>query len=212
MMKSRAEIKALGKQAFLSQYWLCVIVMLLYALIIGASSYTGIVMILLAGPLEVGLCAFAIRLQQGAEVSVATMFVSAFDHNFARKLGGYWWRQLFTFLWSLAFVIPGIVKSLSYAMQPYILADCPDVTAKDSLKLSMRMMQGQKMRLFVLGLSFIGWALLSAFTCGILVVLYVGPYMQQTMAQFYHEVKVEAVARGTIRVEELYPAPRIDNF
>jgi len=205
MMKSRAEIKELGKQAFLSQYWLCVIVMLLYALIIGAGSYTGIVMILLAGPLEVGLCAFSMRLQQGSDVSIGTMFTSAFDHNFGRKLGAYWWRQLFTFLWGMLFVIPGIVKGLAYAMQPYILAECPDVTAKDSLKLSMRMMEGQKMRLFVLGLSFIGWALLSGLTGGILALLYVGPYMQQTMAQFYQEVKVEAVASGKIRVEELFP-------
>ena len=184
MMKSRAEIKALAKEAFLSRYWLCVIVLLLYALIIGAGSYTGIVAILLAGPLEVGLCAFSIRLQQGADVSFTTMFTSAFDLGFGRKLGGYWWRQLFTFLWSMRFVIPVIVKTLSYAMQPYSLGDCTDVTAKDSLKLSMRMMQGQKMRLFVLGLSFIGWALLSAFTCGILALLYVGPYIQQTMDQF----------------------------
>ena len=212
MYKSRAEMKALAKDAFLSRYWLCVIVLLLYSLIIGAGSYTGIVAILLAGPLEVGLCAFSIRLQQGAEVNVATMFLSAFDLGFGRKLGGYWWRQLFTFLWSMLFVIPGIVKSLSYAMQSYILADCPDVTAKDSLKLSMRMMQGQKMRLFVLGLSFIGWALLSGITGGILALLYVGPYLQQTMAQFYHEVTVEAVATGRIRVEELYPAPHMDNY
>ena len=55
MIKSRVEIKELGKQAFLSRYWLCVIVLLLYALIIGAGSYTGIVAILLAGPLEVGM-------------------------------------------------------------------------------------------------------------------------------------------------------------
>ena len=88
MYKSRAEMKALAKEAFLSRYWLCVSVLLLYSLIIGAGSYTGIIAVLLAGPLEVGVCAFAIRLQQGAEVSVATMFTSAFDHNFGRKLGG----------------------------------------------------------------------------------------------------------------------------
>ena len=99
--------------------------------------------------------------------------------------------------------IPGFIKSLAYSMTPYILADCPNVTATDALKLSMRMTAGYKGKLFVLGLSFIGWMLLSAITVYILYVVYVGPYMYATLSGFYLELKEQAIATGVIEASEL---------
>ena len=103
----------------------------------------------------------------------------------------------------LVLSIPGIIKGLAYSMTPYILADCPNVTARDALKLSMRMTAGYKGKLFVLGLSFIGWALLSAITFYILLIVYTGPYMYATFSGFYLELKEQAIATGVIEASEL---------
>lgn len=95
---------------------------------------------------------------------------------------------LFTFLWSLLFVIPGIVKSYSYSMAMYVLAENKGKPALECIEESKRMTDGHKMELFVLGLSFIGWGLLCAVTCGI-AAIWVAPYMQATMANAYRLLK-----------------------
>jgi len=143
-----------------------------------------------------------ISVYKGEKASVDGV-ANRFPVNFWRKLGGMWWEALWTFLWSLLFLVPGIVKSYSYFMTSYILADCPDVTAKEALKLSMRMTQGHKGKLFVMHLSFIAWLLLSACTLYILLIVYVGPYMQATMAGYYVELRDQALANGVIKPEEL---------
>lgn len=95
----------------------------------------------------------------------------------------------FVTLWSLLFVVPGLIKSLSYAMAPYIMAENEYfMSPSDAIKESMRIMQGHKMELFTIYLSFIGWILLSILTCGLLFI-YVEPYMQATIANFYNEIK-----------------------
>ena len=98
---------------------------------------------------------------------------------------------LYTFLWSLLLVIPGIIKSFSYAMSLYILAENKGKSAKECISESKAMMDGHKMELFVLGLSFIGWILLSCITFGI-ALIWVMPYMQTTYANFYNSLKPAA--------------------
>lgn len=95
---------------------------------------------------------------------------------------------LYTFFWSLLFWIPGIIKSYAYAMTNYIIKDNPDITAKEAITESRRLMRGNKWRLFVLDLSFIGWDILCVLTLGILTV-YVVPYKMATRAAFYDAVK-----------------------
>jgi len=102
---------------------------------------------------------------------------------------------LFVSLWSLLFVIPGIVKALSYSQAMYILAENPDIGAREAINRSKAMMEGHKMELFVLGLSFIGWHLLGAVTIGI-AYIYVLPYMNATMANFYNRVKGSTAVEG----------------
>jgi len=99
---------------------------------------------------------------------------------------------LFTFLWSLLLIIPGIVKAYAYSQAMYILAENPEIGAREALKRSEEMMQGHKMDLFVLNLSFIGWYLLGAITFGI-AYIWVIPYVQATMANFYNELKIPTV-------------------
>ena len=94
-------------------------------------------------------------------------------------------RDLYTVLWTLLLIIPGIVKSYEYQMIPYLLAENPQMTKEQAFAESKRMMTGQKWRAFVLDLSFIGWNILSALTLGILGIFYVQPYMDATHAALY---------------------------
>lgn len=94
-------------------------------------------------------------------------------------------KGLYEGLWSLLFIIPGIVKSYEYKMIPYLLAENPKMSAEEAFARSREMMKGNKWDTFVLDLSFIGWMVLSIFTCGILSVLYVNPYKQITDTELY---------------------------
>ncbi len=94
-------------------------------------------------------------------------------------------KDLFVFLWSLLFIIPGIIKSYEWYMVAYLIAEDPTQSWTDVKEKSSQMMDGYKMDTFILGLSFIGWAVLSAFTCGILAIFYVNPYIYATDAELY---------------------------
>ncbi len=216
-MKTRQEIKAIGKQRFSALYWPCVgaafLVTLITTAISCAASYAAeygdwsftinLAGLFITGNLAIGLNYFFVQNILGREpVDVGTPFRVGFE-NYGRKLGGYLWMQLFTFLWALLFIVPGIIKSFAYAMTPYILSDCPNVKAKDALKLSMRIMKGKKGQLFVFYLSFIGWGLLSCLTAGILGIFYVGPYMQSSMAVWYLEAREDALRNGVITLGQL---------
>ena len=96
---------------------------------------------------------------------------------------------LYIFLWSLLFIIPGIIKTYEYLMVPYILAENPELSTKEVFARSKQMMTGDKWNAFVLQLSFLGWILLSVFTCGILLIFYVGPYSELTYAELYAVLK-----------------------
>lgn len=99
-------------------------------------------------------------------------------------------NAIFTFLWSLLLVIPGIIKAYSYSMGYFILADRPDLSGNQARKRSMYLMKGHKWQLFCLDFSFIGWYLLSLLTLGILA-FWVYPYHMTARAEFYNELLVE---------------------
>ena len=141
-------------------------------------------------PLEVGCKKYYLRnLNEPAQVGNIGY---AFDNNYKNITKTMFFRDLFTVLWTLLFIIPGIVKSYEYQMIPYLLADNPQMTKEQAFEESKRMMQGQKWKAFVLDLSFIGWNILSALTLGILGIFYVQPYMDATHAALY-----EALRYGT---------------
>lgn len=96
-------------------------------------------------------------------------------------------RSVYIFLWSLLFIIPGIFATYSYAMTSYILAENPEISASEAIARSKEMMEGNRWRLFCLEISFFGWAMLCAFTCGI-GFLWLTPYEQAAKAAFYREV------------------------
>ena len=112
-----------------------------------------------------------------------------FTHNFVRNVLTMFLKDLFTILWSLLFIIPGLIKSYSYRMVPYILSENQEMTATEAITRSREIMNGNKWRSFVLDLSFIGWILLSCITFGLVGIFYVYPYISATETELYEAIK-----------------------
>ena len=127
------------------------------------------------------------------EVSVKDSFCGLKDFWGAFQVA--FFVGLFTFLWSLLFFIPGIIKSLSYSMALYIYADDPTKRPLDCIKESQKITDGHKAELFVLSLSFIGWMMLGCVTFG-LAYIWVAPYMNATFANAYEELREKPVVES----------------
>lgn len=141
----------------------------------------------LFNPLQVGAQRFfVVSHYQKAELGELGF---AFSNGYINVVKTMFLRGLFTFLWSLLFLIPGIIKSYEYRMIPYILAENPGIDSKEAFAVSKQMMDGNKWNAFVLDLSFLGWSILSMFTCGILAIFYVNPYIHMTNAELYVALK-----------------------
>ncbi len=142
--------------------------------------------LIVGGPFALGLATFYLRLSRGENVTIADIF-SGFN-NFVPALATYLLMVLYIFLWFLLFVIPGIIAAFSYSQVFYILSEEPNISAGDALRKSKKMMDGHKFRLFVLGLTFLGWFLLSILTLGI-GFLWSIPYYSLTRTKFYEELR-----------------------
>ncbi|MBQ7338041.1 MAG: DUF975 family protein [Clostridia bacterium] len=180
-----------------------IVVFLLYTVIISISASVGVGPLLLSGLLGVGMFGVYLDIVRGNQAKIEGMF-DGFRQGTVNNLLAGILITIFTALWSLLFVIPGIVKSYSYAMTYFILKDNPEMSANDAITESRKMMNGNKWRLFCLDFSFIGWILLSMLTCGLLVIL-VQPYMYTARAAFYESIKgapVEAEATEAPAAEE----------
>ena len=153
--------------------------------------------------LVIALIGFAVSLFVGnaVEVGLANYFIkntdskpsfsdafSGFRVKYGRNIGTLLLVGIKTVLWSLLFIIPGIIKSYEYAIIPYILADDPEISSKDAFKKANQMMKGNKWRLFKLEFSFIGWFVLCVLTLGI-GTFFLIPYVNAANAEFYAELK-----------------------
>ena len=144
-----------------------------------------VIIFVISGVVSFGLADFFIRLVKGEPVEFRMLF--GHFHRIWQGICMNFMVSLFTFLWSLLFIIPGIIAVYRYAMVPYLMAEFPDLGVMDAIRESKRLMHGNKWRFFCLGISFIGWALLSAMTFGI-GSLWLNPYMNAAQAAFYMEV------------------------
>lgn len=146
--------------------------------------------IIITPALSLGFILVHLNVANGKKAEVETLF-----QRFSCMGKGLWLTVLitfFTYLWSLLLIIPGIVKGLSYSMAFYVLAENPELTAREALNESKRLMNDHKMELFVLYLSFILWDLLVVFTFGI-AAIYVVPYQNLTIVNFYQSIKEPGV-------------------
>lgn len=147
--------------------------------------------------LLVALDGYFVRFVRGKEVTVGSgiseIFKKTFDSAYFKRLLLYYARAIIVFLWSLLFIIPGIVANYKYYFATQILEDNPELSVKEALRLSKEMTQGSKSELFLLDLSFIGWYFLCIF---IFPMIYVIPYYMTTKALFYENFRMRAFATG----------------
>ena len=138
-------------------------------------------------------------LNQTAQPGIGTLLDGFRSGHYVNIVLTMFLRDLFTTLWSLLLVVPGIVKHYEYLMVPYIIAENPAMDYKEAFQISKQMMDGEKMEAFIMDLSFLGWYLLSAVTCGLLAIFYVNPYVQASFAEMYTFNKQKAYQDGYIR-------------
>ncbi len=200
---TRAELKAQAKEQLQGKIWklfLCTLVASIPAMIsasyeattyqnvsIGASLITFIINVFITPALSFGLVMIFLNVTYGEEPLVATLF-EPFKKNYGKVIALTLLEGLFIILWSLLFIIPGIIMAFAYSQSFYIMAENPDMSPMDCLRESKRIMNGRKMDMFILELSFIPWILLVCITFGI-ASIYVYPYMTLTMTNFYHRIK-----------------------
>lgn len=163
---------------FLTIFMTAFTVIMILALVLG---------LFLFNPLQVGAQRFfVVSHYQKAELGELGY---AFSNAYINVVKTMFLRGLYTFLWSLLFIIPGVIKGYEYRMIPYILAENPGIDSGEAFAISKKMMDGNKWDAFVLDLSFLGWEILSIFTCGILSIFYVNPYIHMTNAELYVALK-----------------------
>ena len=199
------ELKLLAKQKLEGHWGLVIAIMLVVGAISAvASEIAGVAYLFVVGPLSVGVCTVMLGLFRKGDTRFADMF-AGFKHYPTNLVTGLL-VNLFTFLWTLLFIIPGIVKSYAYAMTYYIQHDHPEMSGRDAINASQKMMYGHKGDLFLLDLSFIGWYLLVILTCGVLSI-YVTPYHQAARCAFYEQLLKE---QGEEKNEEVPTAETVE--
>lgn len=184
-----SEITRRARASLTGQWGLGIAVMLLQILLLGFANniLPFIAAILLTGPFLVGVSKVFLALARNQDTEVGKMF-DGFQ-CFGNAMGTYLASMFFVFLWSLLFIIPGIIAGISYSMVYFILVDDPKREPGEAIDLSKEMMRGYKWQYFCLNFRFLGWILLSAiFTFGI-GMLWVFPYMQTSYAHFYEMVR-----------------------
>ena len=207
-MLTRAELKAQAKQQLKGKVWwlfLCTLIVSGISMILGMIPFVGVIATYIIAPaLSIGLTMVYLSVTYGEDVQINMLFDGFRGRLFGKSIALFLLIIIYTMLWSLLFVIPGIIKAYSYSMAFYILAENPDMTANEAITESKEIMNGHKWELFVLGLSFILWAFAIVFTLGI-AAIYVEPYMQLTIANFYHNIKRQPVAEAVS-----YDAPVVE--
>lgn len=148
----------------------------------------GLAATILGGVLQIGYADFLLKQHDGKQIHFGDLF-SRFD-QFGTGFAQHFLRILYETLWSLLFIIPGIIKSYSYAMTPYILAENPQLTASQAIRKSTELMDGHKAELFYLDLSFIGWSLLAALTLNLGNIV-LNPYRNAAHAAFYRQLQAD---------------------
>lgn len=192
---TRSELKAraraqLGNKIF-GSLWMYA---LLACFIVGAISAAagsvipGVGALIVIGPMTYGLSyVFLKQARDGQEMQLGDIF-KGFTDDFGQTFLIGLMTGIFTLLWSMLFVIPGIIKAYSYSMVYYIKIDHPEYDWRQCISESQAMMKGHKGELFMLDLSFIGWLIVGSMCLGV-GVLWVEPYMEASHAQFYESIK-----------------------
>jgi len=150
-----------------------------------AAIVMGLLYFTIGSVVNLGYARFNLNLIDGGSPELADLF--AYFSWFKTAFCARFLVSLYTFLWTLLLIVPGIIAAYSYAMVSYILAENPELTASEAIQRSKDLMCGNRWRLFCLQFSFIGWNILCAFTLGI-GNLWLTPYTQAATAAFYRDL------------------------
>ena len=187
----RIKLKNKAKKAISDKIFVLFAISLVATAVVAVLTWVtlGLAGVLLAGGLMLSMAVIYLGMVNKNRMPQINDLMYGFrGETYTNGLVGYLRYAIFTALWSMLFVIPGIVKSISYSMMFYIMADHPKMDPGEAQRKSMEMTDGHKMDIFVLQLSFIPWYLLCAVTFG-LATIYVAPYVSATMALYYEELK-----------------------
>ena len=204
---NRAELKSMAKEQIRGNIGILFVVTLLIGLISGiAGTVLGMIpvvgsllaIVIVTPAFSLSIYRIYLALAKGVKPQAKDAF-SGFD-DFWSAFKVTFLVGLYTFLWSLLFVIPGIVKGISYSMAMYVLAENKGMSATECINASKEMTNGHKMDLFVLSLSFIGWMILGSITLGI-AYIWITPYMQATFTNAYNSLKPAVVETAEVTQE-----------
>lgn len=157
---------------------------------------TWILDLIILYPLYWGLAVSFLHNHREEKVDIENLFDGFRGGRYFRTFGAMFLVEIFTLLWSLLLIVPGIMKSFSYALTPYIILDKPELSVNEAINLSCKIMKGRRLKLFCLYLSFIGWGILSILTFFI-GLLWLLPYMEAATAAFYEDACAEYKANPT---------------
>ena len=198
MTTKNVELMKMARESLKDKWGIAIATFLIYALIIGivqgsAETYPfiNLILLLISGPLSLGITKFTINISRNQEARIEQLF-EGFS-NFGTSTGAYLLTVLFTLLWTLLLIIPGIIAALSYSMTFYIIADDDSIGAMDAIDKSKKMMYGHKWKYFRLLLRIFGLSLLCILTLGI-GFLWLLPYAQVSTAKFYEDIKEPQIA------------------
>ena len=142
-----------------------------------------------------------LKMSRGPQPVKFSDFIDGFSLWGKGILGGLW-MSLWTFLWVLLFIIPGFVKAYAYSQTMFLLAEYPELSVTKAMKVSIEITKGRKGSLFIMDLSFFGWAILAGLSFGI-GYLWLIPYMTMSKTNAYHGMLQDAVNEGRIKEEDL---------
>lgn len=199
MMKENSMLRQQATDALTGNWGSAAIITLIYmAIAVGASQLAGGVLSLATLPLEYGLVLIFLKVVRGEKIETSQLFEGYKD--IGRVFGTVLLMRVYVLLWTLLLIVPGIIKSYSYAMTYYVMQDHPELAYNAAIEKSMKMMEGYKMKLFLLDLSFIGWGILCCLTLGLGFLLLL-PYVYTARAAFYEDLKKElGMEEATIEV------------
>ena len=175
---------------------------LFIGIIIVAALIGFVIKLLIVYPIEIGKNNFFMGIREEEKTLDSLIFVYK-SGQLKNTIITMFMKGLFQTLWTLLFIIPGIIKAYEYRMIPYILSENPEISRKRAFEISKQMMKGNKWNTFVLDLSFLGWQILSGLTIGILGIFYVNPYVQGTNAELYAYLREDALKNGYVSSDEL---------
>jgi uncharacterized membrane protein len=187
----RAELKAKARERMQGKIGILLLLALVAWVAVAAITAVsfGLGSLLITGSIQLAFCIVFLKiLTKDQRPKVSDLLDGFKGGNFERGFFGFLRYSIFIFLWTLLFVIPGIVKQYAYSQMFFLMADKPNISAGEAQRQSMAMMTGHKMELFILQLSFLPWFILIGITCGI-AAIYVYPYYNLTLAAYYEGLK-----------------------